>query len=178
MRRQDDGDAAFAQAVHQLPHVAAQRDVDAGGGFVEEQDFGFVRQRLGDQHAALHAARQLHDLGVALVPQRQVAKDLFDIGAVARAAEQPPRKGDGGEHGFEHVDRQFLRHEADAAARGLIVGDGVMPATWIVPVDGVTMPQMMLISVVLPAPFGPSSAKISPLLIVRSTLWRAVKPPL
>jgi hypothetical protein len=47
-----------------------------------------------------------------------------------------------------------------------------------VPVDGVTMPQMMLISVVLPAPFGPSSAKISPLLIVSSTLWRAVKPPL
>jgi hypothetical protein len=27
---------------------------------------------------------------------------------------------------------------------------------------GLTMPQMMLISVVLPAPFGPSSAKISP----------------
>lgn len=44
------------------------------------------------------------------------------------------------------------------------------PATWIVPVDGVTMPQMMLISVVLPAPFGPSSAKISPLLIEMDVL--------
>ena len=29
------------------------------------------------------------------------------------------------------------------------------PPTVIVPVDGVTIPQMMLISVVLPAPFGP-----------------------
>jgi hypothetical protein len=30
------------------------------------------------------------------------------------------------------------------------------------PAFGLTMPQMMLISVVLPAPFGPSKAKISP----------------
>ena len=44
------------------------------------------------------------------------------------------------------------------------------------PVDGVPMPQTMLISVVLPAPLGPSNAKISPLLIVRSTLCSAVVP--
>jgi hypothetical protein len=37
------------------------------------------------------------------------------------------------------------------------------------PVDGLTMPQMMLISVVLPAPFGPSSAKISPRWMSRLT---------
>src|SRR5579871_5297122 len=39
------------------------------------------------------------------------------------------------------------------------------------------MPQMMLISVVLPAPFGPSSAKISPRSIARFTPLRACKPP-
>lgn len=39
------------------------------------------------------------------------------------------------------------------------------------------MPQMMLISVVLPAPFGPSNAKISPLRIDRSTGDSAVTPP-
>ena len=50
------------------------------------------------------------------------------------------------------------------------------PPTVIVPVEGVTMPQMMLISVVLPAPFGPSSAKISPLLMSRSTAWSAWTP--
>ncbi len=38
------------------------------------------------------------------------------------------------------------------------------------------MPQMMLISVVLPAPFGPSSAKISPRRISRLTLLSAWKP--
>ena len=38
------------------------------------------------------------------------------------------------------------------------------------------MPQMMLISVVLPAPFGPSSAKISPRRMLRSTPLSAWKP--
>ena len=65
---------------HQLPHVAAQLDVDAGGGLVEEQDLRLVRQRLGDQHAALHAAGQRHDLAVLLVPQRQVLQHLLDMG--------------------------------------------------------------------------------------------------
>ena len=39
-----------------------------------------------------------------------------------------------------------------------------------------TMPQMMLISVVLPAPFGPSSAKISPRRISRLTFLTAERP--
>jgi hypothetical protein len=36
------------------------------------------------------------------------------------------------------------------------------PATETLPEVGLTMPQMVLISVVLPAPLGPSRAKISP----------------
>src|SRR5580693_3830193 len=40
----------------------------------------------------------------------------------------------------------------------------------------VTMPQMMLISVVLPAPLGPRSAKISPLRISRLTGCSACTP--
>src|SRR5262245_15818722 len=50
------------------------------------------------------------------------------------------------------------------------------PPTVTVPVEGVTIPQMMLISVVLPAPFGPSRAKISPLSISRSMRLSAWKP--
>ena len=41
---------------------------------------------------------------------------------------------------------------------------------------GLTMPQTMLMSVVLPAPFGPSSAKISPWRISRLTSLSAWKP--
>ena len=50
------------------------------------------------------------------------------------------------------------------------------PSAITVPLDGVTMPQTMLMSVVLPAPFGPSSAKISPLPISRSIFLSATKP--
>src|SRR5262249_40507931 len=50
------------------------------------------------------------------------------------------------------------------------------PSTSTVPVVGVTMPQMMLMRVVLPAPFGPSRAKISPRRISRLMFFRASKP--
>jgi hypothetical protein len=50
------------------------------------------------------------------------------------------------------------------------------PSTVTVPPLALTMPQMMLISVVLPAPFGPSSAKISPRRISRLMFLRAWKP--
>src|SRR6478735_6635496 len=50
------------------------------------------------------------------------------------------------------------------------------PPTSTEPELGLTMPQMMLISVVLPAPFGPSSAKISPRRISRLTFLTAERP--
>ena len=70
---------------HHLPHVPAQLDVDAGGRLVEEQDLRLVRQRLGDHHPALHAAGQRHDLGVLLVPQRQVVQHLLDMRGIRAA---------------------------------------------------------------------------------------------
>src|SRR5436853_3828525 len=50
------------------------------------------------------------------------------------------------------------------------------PPTVTEPELGLTMPQMMLMSVVLPAPLGPSRAKISPFLISRLTPRSATKP--
>src|SRR3982751_5949932 len=50
------------------------------------------------------------------------------------------------------------------------------PSAITVPELGVTMPQTMLMRVVLPAPFGPSSAKISPFRISRLMLLRAGAP--
>ena len=56
VRREDDGDAGGLKGANDLPHVLAQFDVDAGSRLVEEEDLGFVREGLGDQDAALHAA--------------------------------------------------------------------------------------------------------------------------
>ena len=50
------------------------------------------------------------------------------------------------------------------------------PSALTVPLVGLTIPQMMLMSVVLPAPFGPSSAKISPRRISRETFFSAWNP--
>ena len=111
---------------HHLPHVLAQLDVDAGGRLVEEQDLRLVRQRLGDHHAALHAAGQRHDLAVLLVPQRQVLQHLLDVRGVGRLAEQAAAETDGGPHRLERVGGQLLRHQADQRARRAIVADDVV----------------------------------------------------
>ncbi|MNR47199.1 hypothetical protein D3C85_1662690 [compost metagenome] len=50
------------------------------------------------------------------------------------------------------------------------------PSANTLPWLGFTMPQMMLISVVLPAPFGPSRPKISPRWISRLTFLSAWNP--
>src|SRR6185503_19492716 len=50
------------------------------------------------------------------------------------------------------------------------------PSIVTVPADLLTMPQTILISVVLPAPLGPSSAKISPFSISRSMGFSASNP--
>jgi hypothetical protein len=50
------------------------------------------------------------------------------------------------------------------------------PPTLTRPAEGFTMPQTILIRVVLPAPFGPRSAKISPSRMSRSTDFSALRP--
>src|SRR5207249_4032357 len=50
------------------------------------------------------------------------------------------------------------------------------PSTATFPSLGLTMPQITPMSVVLPAPLGPSRAKISPRRISRSTLLSASRP--
>ena len=44
-----------------------------------------------------------------------------------------------------------------------------------VPDEGVTIPQIILIKVVLPAPFGPSIARISPCFTLRLIFLSALK---
>ena len=113
---------------HHFPHALAQFDVDARGRLVEEQDLRLVRQRLRDHHAALHAAGQRDDLGVLLVPQRQVLQHLLDMRRVLRLAEQAAAEADGRPHRFEGVGVQFLRHQPDQRARGAIIRDDVVAA--------------------------------------------------
>ena len=60
MRGEDDRHARVAQRPHHLPHVLAQRHIDARGWLIEKQHSRLVRKRLGDQYSPFHAARQRH----------------------------------------------------------------------------------------------------------------------
>jgi hypothetical protein len=117
---------ACPERAHQLPHVASQLDIDASRRLVEKQDLRLMRQRLGDQQAALHATRERNDLAVLLVPQRQLLQDLFDVRGIGWLAEQPATEGHRSPHGFECVGGQFLRHETDHRARGAVFADDVV----------------------------------------------------
>src|SRR3546814_2345686 len=61
------------------------------------------------------------------VPERQVPKHRFEIGLVGRLAEQPAAETHAREHRGEGIDRHFLRHQPDAAARGAIIADRIVP---------------------------------------------------
>ncbi len=127
MRGEDDGDAARPQAAHQLPHVAAQADIDAGGGLVEEEELRLMAQRLGDHHAALHAARQLDDARAAFIPEREVTEQLLDEGGGRALAGQTAAEAHRVLHGGEDIERDLLRHESDHRARGAILLNDVVP---------------------------------------------------
>ena len=121
MRRQDHGDALFAQPAHQRPHVAAQIDVDAGRRLVEEQNFRLMAERLGDHHPPLHAPGKFDDPGIALLPQREVAQKAFDEVRIRRPAEQAPAERDRRPDRRENVEGDLLRHEAHLRAGRAIV---------------------------------------------------------
>src|SRR5690606_22102312 len=123
---QDDRDARLAQAANELPHVLAQLDIDARGRFIEAEDFRLVGERLGDHHAAFHAARERHDLAVLLVPEGQVLQDRFDKGRVGLFSEQAPAEVHRVPDGFEGFDMEFLRDQPDQGTRRLIIGENVV----------------------------------------------------
>src|SRR6202000_3094669 len=125
--RQYDGDASLSQTPHQVPHVAAQLDVHACGGFIQKQNLRFVRQRLCDHDAPFHAPRQGHYPALALVEQRQVAQQAFYELRVGRAPEQAAAEGHGSPDILESVGAQLLRHQPDDRAGGAIIADDVMP---------------------------------------------------
>jgi hypothetical protein len=75
----------------QFPHVAAKLDVDAGGGFVEEQYVWFMRERLGDHHRRFMPPDSSRIFRLALVPQRQALEDFLDL-LVVRGLPNRPRR--------------------------------------------------------------------------------------
>src|SRR5665811_2481826 len=53
------GAALFANALNQIPHVTASLRIQAGREFVQEDDFGAIDQRQGNEQPLLLAPREL-----------------------------------------------------------------------------------------------------------------------
>ena len=116
VRGENDGGAAIVDLAQELPHRAADLDVDPGGGLIENQQPRLVHQRARDHQAALHAAGQAARDAPAPLPQLQLLEVL--LGALARYRARDAVEARLVDHdrvrGLEHVEVQFLRHDADA----------------------------------------------------------------
>ncbi len=131
--RDDDRDAfLIAQNLEVLPKIAPRAGIEAGGGFVEEQNLGMMEQSFGELDAALHASgKSLYAIGGA-VEQSDAGEDFgdahFKVGA-AQAVEVSlmPEVFVGGQLG---VDALGLEDDTDVApqrarlANGVEAGDG------------------------------------------------------
>ena len=105
-----------------MPEGLAQLDIDAGRGLVQHDDGWLVHQGLRDQHAALHAARELAHIGIRLVGQAQAFEQLVDPGVVVAHTEIARLDAQRFTHIEEGVEHELLGHDAELAAGLRVVG--------------------------------------------------------
>ncbi|CAM5409959.1 hypothetical protein SGLAM104S_08989 [Streptomyces glaucescens] len=125
---EEDGDAVGDEVADDLPHVVAGAGVEAGGGFVEEDDAGGADEGHGDVEAALHAAGVggggLLGGGGEVEAFQQFGGDpaAFALGEVVQVGHE--------EHvllaGDQAVDGGELSGDTDRGAYGLGVGGEVV----------------------------------------------------
>ena len=118
--------ALAVQPPDEAPQPLAQFDVDARGRLVEDDHRRLVHQRLGDQHAALHAAREAAHVDVGLGGQVEVGENLVDPVIVLADAEVAGLDAQRLAHLEEGVENQFLRHDAEQAARRAVITDDIV----------------------------------------------------
>ena len=158
--RQHDGVAVAVQAADELPQRLPQLDIDPGRRLVQHDDRRLVHQRLRDQHAALHAARQGAHVGVGLGRQAEVVAGLRRSRRRCGAGRSiPTGMRSVSRTREERIERQFLRHHADREPRRRKSSTTSCPMIATRAALARTRPAMMQISVVLPAPFGPEQAE-------------------
>ena len=119
VRGEHDRRAFGAQLAHVGPQILAQRDVDAGGRLVEERDARAMHERLGDEQAPPHAARQLARGDVGLVRQRHRRQQLVDARLRRRHAEVAHLEAQHLARREEGIEVDLLRHQPDDAPRAI-----------------------------------------------------------
>ena len=156
VRGEDDRVAVAVELADEAPQALPQLDVDARRGLVEHDHGRLVHERLADQHAPLHAARQRAHVGVGLRRQVEVMQDLVDPRRPGRAGRNSPpgirasrARVKNGSNTSSCGTTPRLRRAARKSATTS------WPRMRAVPRSARVSPARIEISVVLPAPFGP-----------------------
>jgi len=144
--------------------------VDAGRRFVEDQQVRVIDERRADAGPALLPAREVLVPRPGVFREAHVGEDALDVAGLVVQAGVVFQQFASGE---SVVWREGLRQQSDpvpvdVAGRGSEQFDAPF---------GVVVPVSARTSVVLPAPFGPTSATTSPSPSVSETSVRATVSP-
>ncbi len=128
VRDHQHGHAFVRELAHDQQHFAAQFRIERAGRLVEQQHLGRHRQRAGDRHPLLLAARQPRRIGVAFVGEVDLDQKLLGDGdgLVARHALHPKRRLDQVfQHRHVRPQIEVLEHHADVGPHGALRGLGL-----------------------------------------------------
>ena len=162
VRREHDGDPVSLDRLHhRVQELAARERVERRHRLVEQQQLGPLRERERQRDLRLLAARELADLAVEREPEpldpRARERRRPSVGLSLRPSFSVSRDGEAA------VQRMVLRDEPDAAAAARPRrARGTRPSTATSPASAAPRPTASCSSVVLPAPFGPTSAVTEP----------------
>ncbi len=112
VRREDDRVPVAIELADEAPQALPQLHVNARRGLVEDDDRRLVHQRLADQHAPLHAARERAHVGVRLGREVQVMQDFVDPRVLVAQSEVAGLELERLAHAEKRIEHQLLRHHA------------------------------------------------------------------
>ena len=115
---EDDGDAGVVEVVEEVHYVVAGFDVDAGGGFVQQEEFGAADEGAGEEDALLLAAGELSDVAFGQAGDAQSLHHI--LGEFAFLFAEPGEEGVG--HSAAH-HYGFLYGDGEVPVDGFELGD-------------------------------------------------------
>jgi len=125
MRGDEDRDIAGSREIaEQTPEFIACQRIDARGRLVKDQQLGVVNDPHGQRKALSHAERQRVRFGVGIVDKADIDHELGDtrVSVVRGQMKKARMKTQVLPHGEFAIERERLRHEADALADRQVVG--------------------------------------------------------
>ena len=114
------------EAADEIPQSLAQFHIHTRCRLIQHDDGRLVYQRLRDQHASLHPARQGAHIAVGLGREVEVVHHLINPGVVVANAEVAGLHAQRFPHREERIKDQLLRHNTNALPRKAVVRHNIM----------------------------------------------------